>query len=147
MPRSGRAGTASPDERGQAARPSAPGYPPGPVKNRSALAILFVIVFIDLPLRDGHPGDAAVRGAARRVGGLDRAPLGGYSAMQFVFAPIWGRLSDRIGRRPMLLASIAMTAVAFCAHGLADSFSMLLVSRLFAGAATANIAIARVRST
>src|SRR5512142_983966 len=44
----------------------------------------------------------------------------GYSAMQFVFAPIWGRLSDRVGRRPVLLAS-----------------------RLFAGAATANIAIAR----
>ena len=65
--------------------------------------------------------------------------------MQFVFAPIWGRLSDRIGRRPMLLASIAMTAVAFAIYGLADSFSMLLVSRLFAGAATANIAIARVR--
>ena len=37
----------------------------------------------------------------------------GYSAMQFVFAPIWGRLSDRVGRRPVLLVSIAMTAVAF----------------------------------
>jgi predicted MFS family arabinose efflux permease len=67
----------------------------------------------------------------------------GYSLMQFVFAPIWGRLSDRIGRRPVLLASIGMTAVAFLLYGVAGSFGVLLVSRLFAGAATANIAIAQ----
>ena len=63
--------------------------------------------------------------------------------MQFVFAPIWGRLSDRVGRRPVLLISIAMTAVAFLLYGVAATFAVLLVSRLFAGAATANIAIAQ----
>src|SRR5512133_1474515 len=67
----------------------------------------------------------------------------GYSAMQFVFAPIWGRLSDRVGRRPVLLVSIAMTAVAFVIYGIADSFAILLASRLFAGIATANIGIAQ----
>src|SRR5512137_1698010 len=67
----------------------------------------------------------------------------GYSAMQFVFAPIWGRLSDRVGRRPVLLASIAMTAVAFAMYGLSTGFAWLLVARLFAGIATANIAIAQ----
>jgi DHA1 family tetracycline resistance protein-like MFS transporter len=66
-----------------------------------------------------------------------------YSLMQFVFAPIWGRLSDRVGRRPVLLISIAMTAVAFFLYGVAGSFVVLLLSRLFAGAATANIAIAQ----
>ena len=114
------------------------------MKNRSALAILFVIVFIDL-LGFGMvipvmPLYAERLGASEAWTGLLSA---GYSAMQFVFAPIWGRLSDRIGRRPMLLASIVMTAVAFALYGLAGSFSMLLISRLFAGAATANIAIAR----
>jgi predicted MFS family arabinose efflux permease len=63
--------------------------------------------------------------------------------MQFVFAPIWGRLSDRVGRRPVLLLSIAMTAVAFLLYGVAGTFVVLLLSRLFAGAATANIAIAQ----
>ena len=67
----------------------------------------------------------------------------GYSAMQFVFTPVWGRLSDRHGRRPLLLASIAMTAVGFLGYALAPSFAWLLASRLFAGAATANIAIAQ----
>jgi predicted MFS family arabinose efflux permease len=111
---------------------------------RSALAILFVIVFVDLlgfgmvipvmPLYAKHLG------ASETWTGLLST---GYSAMQFLFAPIWGRLSDRLGRRPVLLVSIVLTAVGFLAYGLAGSFAMLLATRLFAGAATANIAIAR----
>jgi MFS transporter, DHA1 family, tetracycline resistance protein len=120
------------------------GYPRARVKNRSSLAILFVIVFIDL-LGFGMvipvmPLYAKELGASEAWTGLLST---GYSAMQFVFAPIWGRLSDRIGRRPVLLVSIFMTAAAFLIYGLAASFAVLLVSRLFAGAATANIAIAR----
>jgi MFS transporter, DHA1 family, tetracycline resistance protein len=115
------------------------------VKTRSApLAILFVVVFIDL-LGFGMvipvmPLYAQELGASKEWIGLLMA---GYSAMQFFFAPIWGRLSDRIGRRPVLLASIAMTSVGFLGYALAPSFGWLLASRLFAGAATANIAIAR----
>lgn len=112
--------------------------------NRSALGILFIVVFIDLlgfsmviPIM---PLYAKELGASEAWTGLLST---GYSAMQFVFAPIWGRFSDRVGRRPVLLLSIAMTAVAFFIYALADSFAVLLVSRLFAGIATANIAIAR----
>jgi predicted MFS family arabinose efflux permease len=114
------------------------------VKNRSALAILFVIVFIDLlgfgmviPVmalyaeRLGAPDD--------QIGWL----MTGYSLMQFVFTPIWGRLSDHFGRRPLLLLSIAMTAVGFLGYAVAPDFRWLVVSRVFAGAATANIAIAQ----
>jgi MFS family permease len=114
------------------------------VKNRSALGILFVVVFVDL-LGFGMvipvmPLYAERLGASEAWTGLLST---GYSAMQFVFAPIWGRLSDRIGRRPVLLASIAMTSLAFLLYGLAGTFVILVLSRLFAGAATANIAIAR----
>jgi MFS family permease len=114
------------------------------VKNRSALAILFVIVFIDLlgfgmviPVmalyaeRLGAPDD--------QIGWL----MTGYSLMQFVFTPIWGRLSDHFGRRPLLLVSIAMTALGFLGYAVAPDFRWLVVSRVFAGAATANIAIAQ----
>jgi MFS family permease len=66
-----------------------------------------------------------------------------YSAMQFIFAPLWGRLSDRIGRRPVLLISIAMTALAFLGYGLAPNFAWLLTTRIFAGIATANLAVAQ----
>jgi MFS family permease len=114
------------------------------VKRQASLGILFLVVFVDLlgfgmvipvmPIYAEHLGASEAA-----TGWLST----GYSLMQFVFAPIWGRLSDRVGRRPMLLLSIAMTAVAFLLYGLAASFTVLLVSRLFAGAATANIAIAQ----
>jgi len=115
-----------------------------PVRRQASLAILFLIVFIDL-LGFGMvipvlPLYAKTLGAQEAWVGLLSS---GYSAMQFLFAPIWGRLSDRIGRRPVLLVSIAMTAVAFAMYGLASSFAWLLVARLFAGIATANIAIAQ----
>jgi predicted MFS family arabinose efflux permease len=114
------------------------------VRNRSALGILFLVVFVDL-LGFGMvipvmPLYAERLGASEAWIGLLST---GYSLMQLVFAPIWGALSDRVGRRPVLLLSIAMTAVAFLIYGLAGGFAMLLASRLFAGVATANIAIAQ----
>lgn len=114
------------------------------MRRHASLAILFVIVFIDL-LGFGMvipvlPLYAKTLGANEAFVGLLSS---GYSAMQLVFAPIWGRLSDRVGRRPVLLASIAMTAVAFALYGFATNFTWLLVARLFAGIATANIAIAQ----
>jgi DHA1 family tetracycline resistance protein-like MFS transporter len=114
------------------------------VKRQASLGILFLVVFVDLlgfgmvipvmPIYAEHLGASEAA-----TGWLST----GYSLMQFVFAPIWGRLSDRVGRRPVLLLSIAMTALAFLLYGVAASFAVLLVSRLFAGAATANIAIAQ----
>jgi DHA1 family tetracycline resistance protein-like MFS transporter len=114
------------------------------VRRQASLAILFLIVFVDL-LGFGMvipvlPLYAKTLGAHEAWVGLLSS---GYSAMQFVFAPVWGRLSDRVGRRPVLLLSIAMTAVAFALYGFAGSFAGLLVARLFAGVATANIAIAQ----
>jgi len=113
-------------------------------RRRSALAILFVIVFVDL-LGFGMviPVMALY---AERLGATDAQTgwlMTGYSAMQFLFTPVWGRLSDRFGRRPLLLGSIGMTALGFLAYALAPDFGWLLASRLFAGAATANIAIAQ----
>jgi DHA1 family tetracycline resistance protein-like MFS transporter len=108
------------------------------------LGVLFLVVFVDLlgfgMVIPTMPLYARHFGVSEAVTGFLSA---GYSAMQLIFAPIWGRLSDRYGRRPMLLGSIAMTAIGFLGYAIAPSFEWLLVSRLFAGAATANLAIAR----
>jgi DHA1 family tetracycline resistance protein-like MFS transporter len=114
------------------------------VKSRSALGVLFIVVFIDLlgfgMVIPTMPTYAAEMGAPEAWIGL---LMTGYSAMQLIFAPIWGRLSDQAGRRKVMLVSIAMTAIAFFVYALAPSWGWLLAARLFAGIATANLAIAR----
>jgi len=69
-----------------------------------------------------------------------------YSLMQFVFVPVWGRLSDRIGRRPVLLWSIAATALSMAGLGLGLAFggsiAWLFAARIFSGIATANLGTA-----
>ncbi len=59
-----------------------------------------------------------------------------FSMMQFIFSPILGRLSDNAGRRPVLLLSVLTSSVSFFLFALANSFLMLLVSRIVAGMAT-----------
>ena len=59
-----------------------------------------------------------------------------FALMQFIFSPILGRLSDRYGRRPVLLLSILTSVVSFLLFALANSFFMLLLSRIIAGLAT-----------
>jgi MFS family permease len=83
---------------------------------------------------------------ARRLGAGDFvATLPGaiFSVMQFVFIPIWGRLSDRVGRRPVLLWSIFASAAGMTLLGLAPTLPLLLAARAFSGVATANIAVAQ----
>src|SRR5271169_6422937 len=73
-----------------------------------------------------------------------------FSAMQFIFSPIWGRLSDRHGRRPILLLttsgaaiSYALFAVGALMHGHAAALLLILVSRSFAGLFGGNITVAQ----
>lgn len=66
-----------------------------------------------------------------------------YSLAQFVFSPIWGRISDRVGRRPILLVTIAGSAIGSLVLGLAGSLPMLFVGRILDGASGASVAVAR----
>jgi len=66
-----------------------------------------------------------------------------YSLAQLVTAPLWGKLSDRIGRRPVLLASLTASALAYLWLGWATALWMLFAARAFAGACAGNIAAAQ----
>src|SRR2546426_7605854 len=69
--------------------------------------------------------------------------MASFSAMHFVFAPFWGRLSDRHGRRPILMVGLFGSVLSYTLFGLANSFAVLLVSRLAAGFFGATIGAAQ----
>ena len=83
-----------------------------------------------IPLLAFHP--ETVGAGALALGIL----IGSFSLMQFIFSPLLGRLSDRVGRRPVILLSLFSSAISFVVFALADSFPMLLISRITAGMAT-----------
>src|SRR6516165_1687392 len=69
-----------------------------------------------------------------------------YSLMQFLFVPVWGRVSDRVGRRPVLLWSVAGTALTMAGLGAGIAWgktvAWLFLARAFGGIATANLGTA-----
>ena len=67
--------------------------------------------------------------------------MASFSAMQFLFAPVWGRISDRVGRRPILLVGLAGSVVFYTMFGFADSLAWLLAARIGAGLCGATISI------
>lgn len=117
---------------------------------KPSLLVVFLTVFIDLigfgmvlPLLPIYSKDF---GASGWMIGLI---IASFSAMQFLFAPAWGRLSDRIGRRPVLLVSTAGASISYALFAMASSLGgssallLLLVSRVFAGIFGANITVAQ----
>src|SRR5437773_6021466 len=126
--------------------------------NRAALGIVFLVVFIDLlgfgivlPLLP-YFADELLKDKLQVEGAAAGLTLGllmsSFSLMQFLFAPLWGQLSDRIGRRPVLLVSTATSAVSYALFGVAAAFHgktgllLLLASRIFAGIGGANLSVA-----
>jgi DHA1 family tetracycline resistance protein-like MFS transporter len=110
---------------------------------KSPLIVIFFTVFIDLvgfgiiiPL---SPYLASQFGASPLEVGLLQAS---YSLMQFLFSPMWGRLSDRIGRRPVILLGLAGSSLSYLAFAFAPNLALLFVARIFAGIFGATISTA-----
>jgi len=121
------------------------------MNRKPSMLVIFLTVFIDLigfgivvplvPMYSRHYGAS---------GWLIGVIIASFSAMQFVFSPIWGKLSDRHGRRPILLISTAGAALSYVLFAIGSGFEnhvvaigALLVSRIFAGACGGNITVAQ----
>jgi DHA1 family tetracycline resistance protein-like MFS transporter len=145
--------------------PSAP-----PVSaTRGPLLVVFLTVFIDL-LGFGIVLPVLPRQVAPYLDAIGLPPLGGgaggavigllfavFSLMQFVFSPIWGRISDRVGRRPILLLSLTGSVIFYAVYGYAVSvpiepaptreaafwaLGLILLARIGAGIAGASVGTA-----
>jgi len=125
-----------------------PGRGPRPKASRRALAFIFVTVLLDMI------GFGIVIPVLPELimeltgGGLSEAAVYGgwllflYGAMQFVFSPVIGNLSDRFGRRPVLLFSLLMFSLDYTLLGFAPTIGWLFVGRALAGVAGATGATA-----
>jgi DHA1 family tetracycline resistance protein-like MFS transporter len=71
------------------------------------------------------------------------AIIAAFSLMQFLFTPVWGRVSDRVGRRPVILVSLFGSVASYLLFARAESVLALLASRMLAGVAGANLAAAQ----
>jgi len=115
------------------------------------IAILFLTIFIDLlgfgiviPILP----NLAKTMASASASGLNPDVAVGlvaavFSIIQFLFAPLFGALSDRIGRRPIILGSIVANVLGYTVFGFAGSFATLLLARIISGFGSANISAAQ----
>src|SRR3954467_10710561 len=125
----------------EAKPPSGSRFPPGfgAIWLSVALDLVgFGIVLPILPLYAKQFGATAVTAT-----GLITA----FSAAQLVFSPIWGRVSARIGRKPVLILSMAGTAVASFVTGLAGAVWVLYLGRIIDGASGASVSVAQASVT
>jgi multidrug resistance protein len=117
--------------------------PAAPPANQAALIIVFAVILLDiLGLTILMPVQAYVvrqySGGALTVALLTAL----YAAAQFFAAPLLGTLSDRYGRRPVLLASVLGSAAGYFLFGLGGSLAVLLLSRLIDGFTGGNLSTA-----
>ena len=114
--------------------------------NRSPLVVIFTTVFIDLvgfgiviPVLPYYTEGTRFNGTPRTV----RLLFASYSIMQLIFSPVLGRLSDKHGRRPILLISIIGTGIGFLILGFATTLWMLFLGRILDGISGGNISTAQ----
>jgi MFS family permease len=112
------------------------------------LGILFVTAFVDMvglamivPLLPFYATEFG--GSAAMVGLLVSA----FSIAQLAGAPLWGRFSDRYGRRPAILAGLVITAAAYVIFALATSVPLLFLSRIVQGAGGGTIGVVQAYVT
>jgi MFS family permease len=129
--------------------------------SRSALLIVFLVVVIDLlgfgivlPLLPlfGRDYVQHLVSTPLAIGAITGLLMAVFSLMQFVFAPIWGQVSDRIGRRPVLLIGLAGSVVFYALFGYASQMTpgeswlplfLLFTARIGAGVSGATISTAQ----
>ena len=113
-------------------------------RERSPLLPVFLTVFIDLL---GFGIVIPLLPIYSEAYGADEFTLGllfaSFSLMQLIFAPFWGRLSDRFGRKPILVGGLIGTSASYVLFGFADSMTLLFASRMLAGFFGANVATAQ----
>ena len=124
-----------------------------PSRQHSPMVILFLVVLVDMlgltlviPFLTYFVQDLAFAEGIVDTGSRDfwvGIVIATSSLAQFISTPILGAISDRIGRRPVLMFGLGANAVFFIVFGLAGRLSIAIIARVLAGAGNGNIAVAK----
>ena len=110
---------------------------------KASLTVIFITVFIDL-MGFGILVPILPTFASIELGISDFSigiVIGIYSLTQFLFNPIMGKISDKIGRRPVILITLLITSASYLLFSFSDSLMLLLLSRILAGLGGSNIGV------
>ena len=115
------------------------------MKNKASLSVIFLTVFIDL-MGFGILIPILPTFASKDLGVSDFEIgflIAILSLVQFLFNPLLGKISDKFGRRPIILITLLLTSVSYIIFSFAGSFLVLFLSRLLAGFGGSNIGVAQ----
>ncbi|MCM0606770.1 MAG: MFS transporter [Xanthomonadaceae bacterium] len=113
------------------------------MKNKASISVIFTTIFVDLVGFGMIIPLIGVYGRHFGGTGLELGLLGAtFPLMSFIFSPIWGALSDRYGRRPILIISLFGSTLAYLGFALSHSFWAIVFTRMFAGMFAGNISAA-----
>lgn len=115
------------------------------MKNKASLTVIFITIFIDL-MGFGILIPILPTFASKELGVPDYGIgiiVAIFSLMQFLFNPLLGKLSDAVGRKPIIASTLLLTSISYVIFSFAKSFGVLFLSRALAGLGGSNIGVAQ----
>ncbi|MCM3905354.1 MAG: MFS transporter, partial [Pyrinomonadaceae bacterium] len=105
------------------------------------LGLLMIIPLLPFYVKTFGGSGVDVLGIHFGIGTIVGFIIAAFTVAQMVSAPIWGRLSDRVGRRPIVLIALGASGVAYLIFGFANSLLLLFLSRIVQGAGGGTVGV------
>src|ERR1044071_4309656 len=105
------------------------------------VGVLMIFPLLPFYVKKFGGGGINVFGVHLGIGFIAGCTIASFTVAQLISAPLWGRFSDRVGRRPILLIALTASGIAYLIFGFADSLWLLLLSRIVQGAGGGTVGV------
>src|ERR1041384_2267578 len=105
------------------------------------VGVLMIFPLLPFYVKKFGENGITIFGAHIGIGIITGFTIASFTVAQLISAPMWGRLSDRVGRRPILLIALTASGIAYLIFGFADSLWLLLLSRIVQGAGGGTVGV------
>ena len=105
------------------------------------VGVLMIFPLLPFYVKKFGEGGVSVFGVHLGIGFIAGFTIASFTVAQLISAPMWGRFSDRVGRRPTLLIALTASGIAYLIFGFANSLWLLLLSRIVQGAGGGTVGV------